>query len=258
MATLLAAGAWAQEVPHASAEYGVFALPDQSGRRLIATAGMPGADRARHALCSDGRNVAVRFDHSQVEGKESNGRQVPSRFDQLSGDVFKITGTVSPEASCFVVGDGWVSKATVIPMRPASKDTACGKELEGRLAQAKGRSVKQCFPLNQLGINWRIVLAEFARVANHALASAVISSDRLLFADYPAEFRGEGEDLWRVDDGGELSTDGLRVMFVAHLGDRYAMAVSWAGTEGRSLALFAFVDNEFKRVLADYWYQMPE
>jgi hypothetical protein len=120
--------------------------------------------------------------------------------------------------------------------------------------------VIRSFPLGQLGSDGRVVLAEFARVGKDALASTVvITSEHLLFGDYPAEFRAEGEDLWRVDDGGELSADGFHVMFIAQHGDRYAVGVSWAGTEGRALTLFiSGSGNGLKGVLKDYWYQMPE
>src|SRR5262245_58361195 len=87
---LLAVSGCGQELPRSSLEYGAFALPDQTGARLIATAGMPHAEDVRKARCSDGRTVRVRFDHRQLERKDNNGRQLPSEFDQLAGDVFRV------------------------------------------------------------------------------------------------------------------------------------------------------------------------
>jgi hypothetical protein len=258
---LLAIGGCAQELPRSSAEYGAFALPDQTGARLIATAGMPHASDVRKAFCTDGRSVRVRFDHRQVERKGNSGRQAPSEFDKLAGDVFLVAGArVAVEASCFLVGNGWLTGATSLPLRASGDRAGCGDGVEARLAKAKGRAVTRCFALKRLGKAGQIVLAEFARAGTSALASTVvIDGERLYFGDYPAQFRGAGRDLWRVDDGGELSADGFEIIFVAQRGARQAVGVSWAGTEGRALALFTSASgNGLNRVLADYWYQMPQ
>jgi hypothetical protein len=221
---------------------------------------MPGAEHVRNALCGNGRSVPVRFDHRQVERKDNDGRQLPSHFDKLGGDVFRIIGaTVEVTATCFLVGNGWISGATVVPMQTAEQHAGCGNGVEARLAESKGRAVVRCFPLGRLGKEGRVVLAEFARVGNDALASVVMVGGRLLFGNYSAEFRGAGADLWRVDDGGELSAEGFHVVFVAHRRDRFALATDWAGTEGRSLALFVSASgNGLNRVVEDYWYQLPE
>jgi len=57
-------------------------------------------------------------------------------------------------------------------------------------------------------------------MGKEALASVVvIIGDRLLFGDYVAEFHAEGEDLWRVDDGGKLSAEGFDIIFVVQRGE---------------------------------------
>jgi len=103
-------------------------------------------------------------------------------------------------------------------------------------------------------------LGEFERSGQNALASDVLlDRDRLLFADYPATFRADGQDLWRVDDGGKLSPAGFQVVFVAQDGQQYGLALSWAGTEGRSLAVFLLSGSgsALDRVIDDYWYHTP-
>jgi hypothetical protein len=104
------------------------------------------------------------------------------------------------------------------------------------------------------------LLAEFSRIGESALASVVLTDgQRVLFGDYPAKFRGEGADLWRVDDGGELSAEGFDLVFVAQQGQQYALAVSWAGTEGRSLGVFVSDGGAaLNPVIKDYWRQMPD
>jgi hypothetical protein len=76
-------------------------------------------------------------------------------------------------------------------------------------------------------------VVEFARQDKDALASVVlIDRDRMIFADYPAVFRGEGQDLWRVDDVGVLSPKGFEVVFLLQRGTFYALGVNWHGDRG--------------------------
>jgi hypothetical protein len=258
----LAAGGMAgQELPRATAEHGAFGLPDESGTRLIAVAAMPDAARVRTALCSDGSRVEVRFERRQAGLPDDDGRQVPARFNRMAGDVFRVVrGKVAVSASCFLVGNGWTTGVAVLPMRETGSHGACEGGVEARLAASRGRAVVRCFSLGRLEGERRVVLAEFARVGKDALASVVLmDGERVLGGDYPADFRGDGEDLWRVDDGGVLSAEGFQVVFVVRRGDRYMMGVSWAASEGRSLAVFVSDrENGFRRVIEDYWYQMPE
>ena len=79
-----------------------------------------------------------------------------------------------------------------------------------------------------------------------------------MFADDHAEFRGPGEDLWRVDDGGVLSPQGLKIVCALQRGGWYALGTAWAGAEGRVLSLWVSEGGErFTKVLSDYWYQAP-
>jgi len=162
-------------------------------------------------------------------------------------------------ASCFLVGNGWVSGAAVVAV-VAGNGGECGSAVEKQLGDSRGRAVVHCFAVGWLAGKGRLMLAEFARTGKDALASVVLmEGEHVLFGDYPATFRGDGDDLWRVDDGGLLSAEGFQVVLVARRGERYAVGVSWAGTEGRSLVLFASGGgNVFQRVIEDYWYQAPE
>jgi hypothetical protein len=239
---------------------GAFAMPDESGTRLIATAEIADPAAVRKALCSDGRTIPVRYDHRQSEREGANGRQVPSQFDQLAGDVFRVSrGHIGVTAACFLAGPGWMSR-TVVPVKAHEKNGACGAAIESRITASRKRAVMSCFSLVRLAGDRRVLLVEFKRDGDNALASIILMDrNRVLFADYPATFRGDGQDLWRVDDGGKLSAEGFHVIFVAQEGQQYSLGVSWAGTEGRSLAVFlSGSDNVFNRVIEDYWYQMPK
>jgi hypothetical protein len=104
-----------------------------------------------------------------------------------------------------------------------------------------------------------LILAEFAREDKNALASVVlIDRERMIFADYHAVHRGEGEDLWRIGDSGALDVDDFRVVFLVQRGSSYALGVAWAGEEGLNLSVFVSNgDDHFDKVIADYWYREP-
>ena len=259
--TAAAAGLLAQDLPRASAEYGSFALPDPTGARLIAVGGIPDAENVHQAFCGGSASLPVRFDHKQAGRKENNGRQTPSRFNDLPGDVFHmVAGSAGATASCFLAGSRWTPDATLLRIDSREHGANCGATVQEHLAAVKGRAVVRCFLLGRFEDDGQVLLAEFARIGNDALASVVVrSGDRLMFGDYTAEFRGEGQDLWRVDDGGKLSAEGFDLIFLASQRGQYDLGVSWAATEGRALTLFVSGDgSRLDRVLQDYWYQMPE
>jgi hypothetical protein len=261
LAILLAGAAWAQHLPRATSELGSFALPDERGARLIAMPEMPDAIRVRKAVCSDGSSVPVRYERRQVEREGANGRQSPKNFDRLAGDVFRVLrGRVGAGAACFLAGPGWISGASVVPGKVPPTNSPCEAGIAARISASRNRAVVTCFSLGRIDRERRVLLAEYERIGGNALASVILTDrDRLLFADYPATFRRDGQDLWRVDDGGKLSAEAFQVVFVAQKGRQCALGVSWAGSEGLSLAVFLSGDGILmNRVIDDYWYQMPE
>ena len=116
-----------------------------------------------------------------------------------------------------------------------------------------------CYPIGLVDGRVHVVLVEFERRGTNALASLVlVDGRRAIFDDYEAEYRGPGSDLWRVDDEGQLSPEGFRLVTALRRGTQWMLAVSWAGTEGVSLSfLVANQADRFTTVLRDYWYQVP-
>ena len=116
-----------------------------------------------------------------------------------------------------------------------------------------------CYPIGLVDGRVHVVLVEFERRGTNALASLVlVDGRRAIFADYEAEYRGPGSDLWRVDDEGRLSPEGFQLVTALRRGTEWMLAVSWAGTEGVSLSLLvANRADRFTTVLREYWYQVP-
>ena len=260
-----ATGLQSQVLPGGTAGHGAFAFPDPSGRRLLVVSDLARPELLHEAACSDGRRFPVRFEGRQIEREGTNGRQSPEVFDKVAGSVFTVLrgiigqGSQIGEVSCFLAGDALRSSATWLPVERSDGSRECSSDVRRQLASSHSRPIVNCWPLAALPGNRRIVVAEFARRDKDALAGVVlIDRDRTVFADYPATFTGEGQDLWRADDGGELSPDGFRIVFVLQRGHTYVLGVSWAGSEGQSLAVFVSNSgNRFTQVIGDYWYQAP-
>jgi hypothetical protein len=105
----------------------------------------------------------------------------------------------------------------------------------------------------------RVNIIEFSRLLTHALAAlVVIDGDRRMYVDYPAEFKGPGDDLWRVDDGGEIHAQGFQVVFLMKRGATYLLGVDWTGAEGNALSVHvAEGGSQFKEIVTDSWYRSP-
>jgi hypothetical protein len=209
------------------------------------------------ALCGGGRRLAVQFERRQVEGA-NDGRQTWRNFDKLAGSVYAIPGnTIEPRAPCFLASEALLTGSAVLSVAAAAGSGACLER--GRFATLRARPVVHCWPLARLASEKQVALLEFERRGMDALASlVVVDGSRTMFADFHAEFRGAGEDLWRVDDGGVLSPEGLKIVCALQRGSWLAVATAWAGTEGQSLSLWISEGSErFTQVIKDYWYQAP-
>jgi hypothetical protein len=253
-----------KELPHSTPELGTFAFADPAGARLLSVGGPSAPGALRTALCSDGNKFPVRFERRQVETIRWNGRQSPYQFDNVAGDLFSLVqGKIDDafDVTCFLAADALMSSATWLPTYPSqSKASArCPANIEPRLVASRSRAVTHCWPIAEGPDGRRVVLAEFAREGADVLASVVlIDRDRLVFADDHATFKKEGDDLWRVDDGGALSPEGFRIVFLVQRGRSFVLGVSWPGAEGQSLSVCVSDDeSRFTRVLSDYWYQAP-
>jgi hypothetical protein len=187
----------------------------------------------------------VQFQRRQVEGANSNGRESSSNFDMLAGSVYTVLGnTVDSDTPCFLASEALLAGSTALSIAASEGSGACLQR--ARFATLHDRPVVHCWPLARMTPEKQVALLEFDRRGKDALASLVlVDGSRTMFADIPAKFRGLGEDLWRVDDGGVLSPEGITVVCALQRGDWYALGIAWPGSE------------RFTKVINDYWYQAP-
>lgn len=246
-----------RDLPGATDAHGGFGLPDQRGGRLLVIPDVARPELLKAAICSGRGRVAVRFDRYQVE-RANDGRQTGRNFDQLAGSVYTILGNpVDPDAACFLPGAALLEGSTILSIAPPDGLGACLQR--DRFATLRDRPVVRCWPLARLASEQQIALVEFERRGKDALASLVlVDGSRAMFADFPAEFRGAGEDLWRADDGGVLTPEGLQIVCALQRGRGYVLGTAWQGAEGRVLSLWISEGSErFTKVINDYWYQAP-
>ena len=237
-----------------------FAFPNEQGTRLLATGEIATPEALRTALCSGNQRVPVQFERRQAEGTGSTGRQSPQNFANTAGAVFRITkGTVTADATCALADESFAFAGTFISLTRPPADARCSRADYPSFQGDKGRPVVGCWPIARGSGNVQIAVIEFSRRLTHALASIVVADgDRRIYIDYPAEFKGPGDDLWRVDDGGEIHADRFDVVFLLKRGSTYVLAVDWKGAEGDALSLYAAEDSAlFKEVVNDSWYRSP-
>jgi hypothetical protein len=251
-------GAQTQTVPSATDGLGGFGLPDQSGARLLLMPNLAHPELLKTALCSGGRRFPVQFERRQAEREGHNGRQTADNFDNLAGSVFRILGgRTDPGATCFLASEPLLSGVTLLSIAAPVGSGACVHR--DRFATLRDRPVTHCWPIARMPPGKDVALLEFARRGKDALASLVfVDGARTMFADYAAEFRREGEDLWRADDGGVLSPEGFQLVCALRRGGWYALGIAWSGSEGQSLSLWISDGSDrFTQVVHDYWYQLP-
>jgi hypothetical protein len=253
-----AGGVQVKDLPGATTDHGGFGLPDQRGGRLLVIPRLARPELLKVALCSGGRRVPVQFERRQAEGANGDGRQTARSFDTLAGSVFTVLGsTIDPDVPCFLASEALLAGSAVLSITAPEGVGACLQS--GRFAMLRDRPVVHCWPLARLAPETHVALLEFERRGTDALASLVlVDGSRTMFADVHAEFRGPGEDLWRVDDGGVLSPEGLMVVCALQREGWYALGTAWAAAEGRLLSLWISAGSDrFTKVINDYWYQAP-
>lgn len=237
-----------------------FAFPNQQGTSLLATGEIGKPEMMRVALCSGGQQLPVQFERRQPEGAKTTGRQVPHNFAQTAGAVFRIVGgKVASDATCVLADESFLTGAAVVPLKRPPQSARCSKAAYPQFQADKDRPVVACWPIADGGPGVQVAILEFSRRLTRALASlVVIEGDRRTYIDYPADFKGPGESLWRADDDGEIHAEGFEVVFLLKRGTTYVLAVDWAGAEGNALSVHtADGGAQFKEVLTDSWYRSP-
>lgn len=237
-----------------------FAFPNEQGTRLLATSQLANPEALRIALCTGAQQLAVQFEGRQSEGPKTTGRQTPQNFLQTAGAVFRMMGgKVNADATCVLTDESFLAGATLVPLKRPPQNARCSTAMYPQFQADKGRPVVGCWPIGASAAGSQIAVIEFSRHLTQALAGVVvIDGERRMYIDYPATFKGPGDDLWRVDDGGNIHAERFEVIFLLKYGTTYVVAVDWSGAEGNALSLhIAEGGDQFKELINDSWYRSP-
>lgn len=237
-----------------------FAFPNEQGTRLLATGEITKPEALRTAICTGAQQVAVQFESRQPEGRNTTSRQAPQNFAQTAGAMFRIVGgKVGNDATCLLTDESFLAGATLVSLKRPPQNARCSTAMYPQFQADKKRPVVGCWPIGESAAGLQIAVIEFSRHLTQALASmVVIDGERRIYVDYPATFKGPGDDLWRVDDGGNIHADGFEVVFLLKRGTAYVLAIDWSGAEGSALSLHvAEGSGQFKEVVSDSWYRSP-
>ncbi|HYA44046.1 MAG TPA: hypothetical protein VED59_00445, partial [Acidimicrobiales bacterium] len=114
-----------------------------------------------------------------------------------------------------------------------------------------------CFRIGAARPHVFVVGVQYVNHDSSALASvAVADHGQILFQDFPGTYRGPDADIWRADDGGELSPEGFEALFLARLSGAEVLGLIWAGSEGENAYLLAADTSATFRTIAHsyrYW-----
>jgi len=248
-----------QDLPAVTASHGAFAFPNVGGTALIVLHDIPHAAELRTAICA-GRSLSIRFVRRQTVTGARADRESPREFDRLAGTVFQVLGRgVHPEDTCFVAADSLLEDAELLPVRALLRPSACTRTERRRFVAVRDRSIRACWSVAAVRPLGVIGVVEYVRVGRDALASLiVVTNERAIVIDFPATYRGEGEEMWRAGDGGELSPEGFSVPFIIRRGGTSFVAVDWGAEEGNSLSLYASEPGApARQAISDYWYRGP-
>jgi hypothetical protein len=269
------------DVPRATAALGGFAFPDRAGTRLMLLGDsgrsspddppfaevLTAAPTIRTAYCAGGASHPVAFERRQKADGRGSGRQQSYQFDHLDGLVFKVSDAARlPEHdACFLTSEAFASSLTVIPVVSLTRKSwppetpACSASLTQEIVSRRKRAVAQCWAIAEspARAGMQVVLVEFARQGNDALASLVVVEGRTaVFADQPGD-ASRTDSVWRVSDGGVLHPEAFKIVLLAKRPSRLVLAVHWEAEEGSVLMLFESDGDTFRRLLQESWYQMP-
>ena len=257
-AALLVLTAAGQDLPAVTDAHGAFGFASGSGTEIIVLHPIENPDRFRNAICG-GRLLPVRFARQQE--RNAAARDDPREFERLRGTVFAVTGARAGQGeTCLVAAAALLESAEVLRVRMSASPADCAQDARERFAAVRNRRMKSCWTLGAVEPQGTIGAVEYERSGRDALASLIVlSAGQRLSIDFPAEYKGEGEDTWRVDDGGVFSPEGFAVPFVLRRAQGAVIPVEWKGSEGVSLSLFVSdpAAPAARKVLQDYWYRAP-
>ncbi|BBI31249.1 hypothetical protein [Cohnella abietis] len=233
-----------------------FAYADESGKRLLGFRSN-NPKRFVQAYYAPGKALNVKYVKHQTRTEESNGRQTQWNFDQDEGDLFNIVkGKIPGNESVLLAEKNAFQGHEFLKYKPVSKGSL-SKSIVSNIEKAKKRKVATQALIGQASGEVEIALVVFERIKGKApLASLVLSTKSGLFFE---DFIGNDNEMstWRVDDGGTITAEMFKILFVSKSKAGYSFGFEWGGAEGYALKVLQQKGKLFRTVLEDSRYAAP-
>jgi len=233
-----------------------FGYADESGKRLLGL-NDDGKKRYAQAIYAPGKIANVRYVMHQKQSEESNGRQNHWNFDRDEGDLYAVVqGKIQGNDSVLLAEKGAFQGHDFLNYKPVSKGAFAKGDISV-IEKAKKRKVVRQALLGQVSKNLQIGLVTFEKKKGQKpLASLVLKTESgFLYEDFVGN--DDDQSTWRVDDGGTISTDMFKILFVTKSKAGYAFGYEWIGEEGYSLKVLQQNKAKFRSVLKGYRYSAP-
>jgi hypothetical protein len=273
-----------------------FGYTDDTGTKLLMLDDGVAMEAARAkameiAVCSNSRQIPIRYLQFQKRAAQSNGRQSAWNLKYDEGHLYEIAGVpADPGDTCLLVTASYLRQFPVAVnsfsmelrnareseyQRKSNEADASGKPLDmtqfqatgafvqasiARLRSEKGRSVTSYWLLHGVGESQQVAAVEFDAVGDSLLGSLVLAeSGRLSSFDMPAnrkalESRG---GCWRIDDECQFNERGMDVpAAMGAPGEQLVFFTSW-GQEGQIARLLQARGGKLVQVLGASRYHLP-
>ena len=268
-----------------------FGYTDDTGSRLLMLqddghASDEQAKAIRTAVCSEGRELVLRYIRFQKATAESNGRQDAGNLENDEGHLFAVEGAATrPGDTCLLLPAGYVQRyplarneypeaerrrlrdayrrviaAPGADAAPFQARDDFARATVARLEREKKRKVRLYWLLHRAGAAQQVAVVEFEPEGDSLLASIVVAgSQQISVLDIPADRKNEeaGGGCWRVDDGCRLNQEEMNVPVVLGRPGEMLVFYTAEGAEGQSIRLLQVKGGQLVDVKSGYRYESP-
>ena len=269
-----------------------FGYADDSGSRVLMLsddghASDEQAKAMRTAVCSEGREIALRYGGFQKATAESNGRQIAGNLKNDEGHLFTVDGAAArPGDTCLLLPSGFLQRYPLVrneypederrqlrdayhrvngtsgfDLAPFQARGDFARATVTRLEHEKKKRVRLYWLLHQSGATQQVAIVEFEPEGDSLLAGIVLAdSQQLSVLDIPADRKNEdaGGGCWRADDGCQLNQEEMDVPVVLGRTGEALVFYTAGGAEGQSIRLLQVKGGELIDVKSGYRYQAAQ
>lgn len=215
----------------------IFGFAGLEGQQILVT----GLDKDQEdkmvqlnkAIGANGVVVSVKYLKWQAGNDElNNGRELSINLENEPGYLFKVEeGAAEEDQTYYLINDKQFDTGALLAIQ-VKNEPVSDEQLMHQLAALHDRKIEQAWTLAEIKGTDGLYLVHFERADDEYLFSLVLKrGEKFIIKNYPATQK-EPTSVWRVDDGGEVSSDNFSMMFAANTSDGILLSLNWWGAEG--------------------------